>query len=96
MPGTRIGNGYDAYLEDDDSLNIFYRNLDSMQIIHGVMDANGGWNLNALTAGADIGPALAFAKDTSTGNMQYAYSTSSSTNLRIVRDLSGQGLSFFI
>ena len=90
MPGTRIGEGFDSYLDDDGSLNIFYRNLDSMQIIHGVMDTNGSWVLSALTAGADIGPALSFAKDSSTGNIQYAYSTSSSTNLRVVRDLSGQ------
>ncbi|HJM20271.1 MAG TPA: integrin alpha, partial [Candidatus Thalassarchaeaceae archaeon] len=90
LVGTRVAGGFDAFLEDDGSLNIFYSNLDSMQMIHGILDSDGNWLLSALTAGSDIGPALAFAKDPSTGNMQYAYATSSSTNLTVVRDLSGQ------
>ncbi|MDP7043903.1 MAG: integrin alpha [Candidatus Thalassarchaeaceae archaeon] len=90
LAGTRVSEGFDAYLDDDDSLNIFYRNLDSMQMIHGILDTDGNWLLSALTAGADIGPAMTFAKDPSTGNIQYAYATSSSSTLTVVRDLSGQ------
>jgi len=89
LAGTRINEGFDAYF-DENGLNLFYQNLDSMQLIHGILDGNGNWSLSALDAGADLGPALSFSKDPSTGNIQYIYATDSSNSFKIVRDLSGQ------
>ena len=88
--GTQIGSDFDAYLDTDDSLNIFYRNVDTTQMIHGVLGADGNWTLTVLAAGQDLGPAMAFAKDPSTGNVQYAYASSSSSVVTVLRDLTGQ------
>ncbi|MBC8437836.1 MAG: VCBS repeat-containing protein, partial [Euryarchaeota archaeon] len=90
LPGARIGTDFDAYMGDDDSINIFYQNLDTYQIIQGIRSPNGNWSLSALTAGSELGPAVAFGEDPSTGNVQFAYASSSQAGLTIVRDLSGQ------
>ncbi|HIG20673.1 MAG TPA: hypothetical protein EYQ78_07955, partial [Candidatus Poseidoniales archaeon] len=90
LVGTRVGAQYDAYFDPDDSLNIFYQNLDTTQMIHGILGTDGNWTLTTLTAGQDLGPAMSFAKDPSTGNIQYVYGSSNSSELTIVRDLTGQ------
>jgi len=90
LVGTRVGAQYDAYFDPDDSLNIFYQNLDTTQMIHGILGTDGNWTLTTLTAGQGLGPAMSFAKDSSTGNIQYVYGSSNSSELTIVRDLIGQ------
>jgi len=90
LKGTRVGAQYEVYLDSDDSLNIFYQNLDTTQMIHGILGTDGNWTLTTLTAGQDLGPAMSFAKDPSTGNIQYVYGSSNSSGLTIVRDLTGQ------
>ena len=90
LGGARIGAQYDAYFDPDDSLNIFYQNLDTTQMIHGILGTDGNWTLTTLTAGQGLGPAMSFAKDPSTGNIQYVYGSSNSSELTIVRDLTGQ------
>jgi len=89
MSGIRIATDYDAYLESNGDLNLFYRNLDSSQLIHGIRNSTGGWSLSTIDSGASYGPALAFAKDPSSGNIQYTYQAGAST-INVVRDLNGQ------
>ena len=90
LAGTRVGTQYDAYIDADDALNIFYENLDTTQMIHGILGTDGNWTLKSLTAGQGLGPAMSFAEDPSTGNIQYVYGSSNSSELTIVRDLTGQ------
>jgi hypothetical protein len=89
MTGIRVAVEYDAYLEPNGDLNLFYRNLDSYQLIHGIRNSTGSWDLTTIDSGASLGPALAFAKDPASGNIQYTYADGPST-INIVRDLKGQ------
>ena len=89
MMGIRVATEYDAYLELNGDLNLFYRNLDSNQLIHAVRNSTGDWEVTTIDSGPTLGPALAVAKDPASGNIQYAYAAGPST-INIVRDLKGQ------
>ena len=90
LPGTRVGGQFDAYIDADDAINIFYRNVDTAQLIHGIRAENGSWSLSAVTAGAGLGNSLAFAVDAATDNVQYIYSSQDGAEITLKRDLNGQ------